>query len=250
MVPHDTGSPPDRAARGGYSSIPTRLGSRQIEPPRRETPCPQATLSYRRFPAVGSVIAPARGVYSSIPTHVGSRQSEPPRRATPSCPFWRLATLWDLVFLPPDQSSRTPVGATAPSRPMWVRDNRSHPAVRRRAVHLALLRRVDDSSFLFSLVILPFPGSIIAPPVGTTAQTRHHHASMSHPAVQRRVGPGREVGDPWCLDLACTFHSARSAAPQPEWKPPPTEETVLEDNPIAPLPHPKLVNWSSLPTPP
>ena len=74
MVPHGTGSPPDRAAGGGYSSIPTHLGSRQLEPPRRATPCPKATLSYRRFPAVGSIIAPARGGYSSIPTLVGSRQ--------------------------------------------------------------------------------------------------------------------------------------------------------------------------------
>jgi hypothetical protein len=90
MVPHDTGSPPDRATGGGYSSIPTHWGSRQSEPPLLATPCPQRE-----------------------PCHTAGSP-------------------------PSDQSSRPPVGTTAPSRPNWVRDNQSHPAVRRRVVHLAI----------------------------------------------------------------------------------------------------------------
>jgi hypothetical protein len=195
MVPHDTGSPPDRAARGGYSSIPTQLGSRQLEPPRRATPCPrQPCRTAGSPPSDQSSRQPVGSTAPSRPKWVRDNQSHPAvqRRAVHFGNWQPCGTLCSAA----GSSSRTPVGATAPSRPKWVRDNQSHPAVRRRAVHLAILSRVDDSSFLFSLVILPFPGSIIAPPVGTTAQTRHQHASMSHPAVQRRVRARDGSGGP------------------------------------------------------
>jgi hypothetical protein len=64
--PSLVGSHYDRAARGDYSSIPTLLGSRQYEPPRRATPIRDNPLPYQH--------RAARGDYSSIPTLLGSRQ--------------------------------------------------------------------------------------------------------------------------------------------------------------------------------
>jgi hypothetical protein len=74
---------------------------------------------------------------------------------------------------------RPPVRPTAPSRPIWVRDNQSHLAVRRR------VRKGN-------LVVPPVPRRRIKSsrtPVGTTAPSRPIWVrdDQSHPAVRRRA---------------------------------------------------------------
>jgi hypothetical protein len=99
--------PPDRVARGVYSSIPTQLGSRQSEPPRRATP------SVFHWQPVRSTIPlyfasrhsstpwfhhrATRGDYS--PNAAPARVTEPPRRVTPSeSQGKKRGTLWALTL--------------------------------------------------------------------------------------------------------------------------------------------------------
>jgi hypothetical protein len=198
----------------------------------------KATLSYRRFPAVGSIIAPARGGYSSIPTQLGSRQLEPPRRATPSCPFWQLATLWDLVFC--RRIIIAPARGDYSSIPTLLGSRQLEPP-----------RRTTPNDVHWQLI-----GSTIPPffescnsstPWFRHRATRGDYSPNAAPTrvtePPRRSTPSGDQRRKWGTLCALTLPALsplRDRSTMHQWKPPPTEETVLEETPIAP---PPLPNW-------
>jgi hypothetical protein len=145
-------------------------------------------------------------------------------RATPPCNAerpWQLERS-TIPLLPPSPAlfarfrHAKLVGATAPSRPNWVRDNTSHPAEKRR-VGRSLCRTLKPSS----LGIRPEPSSrhpwglrLYPDPFGfaTIRATPPCSAELAPESNQHLKYPLASAhwcgsdGGTRCLDLACTFH--------------------------------------------